>query len=125
MRSRLVTRSTFGSSPSTDVLAAAIRAAFDSTERCVVLAAVAADAVLWRDGACDLALLFLGATLLRLPGGFDGKCRHGFGPLGPRRQNWRSHDPKPRTSRSEPLGGADSASPRRHQCVLCGGNPVS
>ena len=65
--SRLVTRSTFGSSPFTDVLAAAIRAAFDSTERCVVLAAVAADAILWRDGACDLALLFLGATLLGLP----------------------------------------------------------
>ena len=42
-------------------------AAFDLTERRIVLAAVAADAILWRDGACDLALLFLGATLLGLP----------------------------------------------------------
>src|SRR5271166_3027883 len=56
-----------------------------------------------------------GGDAVETPGGFDGKCRHGFGPLGPRRQNWRSHDPKPHTSRGEPLGSADSASPRRHQ----------
>src|SRR6202047_4989823 len=43
----------------------------------------------------------LGCGALRVPG-FYGKGRHRLGSVGSRRRNWRSHDPKPRTSRGEP-----------------------
>ena len=62
-RTCLVTRSICGLSAFTGVLAAP-RAAFDSTDRGVLLALAAADVALRRDVAFDLALTFLGAALL-------------------------------------------------------------
>ena len=62
-RSCLVTRSTFGSSAFTGVLAAATRSAFDSTDRVGFLALAAGDVTLRRDAVFDWALPFLGAAL--------------------------------------------------------------
>ena len=52
----------------------------------------------------DVTLLFLDAAVLSF-GTSRWKGLTWSGLLGSRRQNWRSHDPKPRTSRGEPLMG--------------------
>src|ERR1700736_4344749 len=62
-RSCLVTRSTFGWSIFTRVLAAATRSVFDSTDRVGLLALAAGDVTLRRDAVFDWALPFLGAAL--------------------------------------------------------------
>src|SRR3984893_14229909 len=62
-RSCLVTRSTFGWSIFTRVLAAATRSVFDSTDRVGLLALAAGDVTLRRDAVFDWPLPFLGAAL--------------------------------------------------------------
>jgi hypothetical protein len=86
-RSCLVNRSTFGSSAFTGVLAAATRSAFDSTDRSGFLVLAAGDGTLRRDGACDLALPFLGAALLGLRDFARERDDMGLGSVGSRRRN--------------------------------------
>src|SRR6202022_659202 len=100
-RSCLVTRATFGSSAFFSVLAAATRSAFDSTDRVGFLALAAGDVTLRRDAVFDWALPFLGAALFGFRD-FMERDDMGLDSVGSRRRNWRSHDPKPRTSRGEP-----------------------
>jgi hypothetical protein len=80
-----VTRSAFGSSAFIGVLAAATRAAFDSTNRGGFLAVTAADAALRRDGAFDLTLPFLGAELFGFWDFAIERVDMGLGSVGSRR----------------------------------------
>src|ERR1700730_8522556 len=86
-RSCLVTRSTFGLSIFTGVLAAATRSAFDSTDRSRFLGVAAVDGTLRRVVAFDLALPFLGVTLLGFRDFAIERDDIGLGSVGSRHRN--------------------------------------
>src|SRR6202045_1122586 len=86
-RSCLVNRSTFGSSAFTGVLAAATRSAFDSTDRSGFLGVAAVDGTLRRAVAFELALPFLGVTLLGFWDFAMERDDMGLGSVGSRRRN--------------------------------------
>jgi hypothetical protein len=87
MRSCLVTRSTFGSSALTGVLAAAARSDFDTTDRGGFLTLAVADVTLRRLGAEDLALPFLDPALSRFGAFSMEKVDMILGSFGSRRRN--------------------------------------
>ena len=83
----LVTRSTCGWSIFTGVLAAATRSAFELTDRGGFLAVAAVDGTLRRVVAFDLALPFLGVTLLGFRDFAIERDDMGLGSVGSRHRN--------------------------------------